>query len=960
MYRKPAFLTVGSDSTCDIVLAAPGVAPLHARIEYDRGLVITSAPNAALKVNGVAAAAGGPMSIGGYEDVVELGAGQLDLFEPKLALLYTQPLRAVSKERPYVLGSDRTVADVLVDHPSVAEAHARIDLRDLTVTDLRGDRGVCIGERREGRLLVGPRLPPDQPVPFAGYEGLFVGDVWVPASVLRGEAWGRQAPASPRTVLMSMPPGATWKVGRSEKCQLRVSFAQVSQEHAQVTRRPDGQLVVRDLGSRNGTFVRGRRLAHGEEAVVPPTERVFIGPYPLRLDGASAHIELDASIDIEAVDVTVEVPDRRATKGRVTLLDRVSFKALPGDCIALMGPSGAGKTTLLTALLGGLPLSHGQVRVNGEDLSVIFDALRGSIGYVPQDDLIHPELKVWEAIRYSAKLRLPPDFTDAEIDERVDQTIRDLGLERSRDKVIGKPEKKTLSGGERKRVNIAIELVTDPTVLFLDEPTSGLAADDTASLILLLKRLAATKSRTIVATIHQPAREEYETFNLVLVLGVGGVVTYFGPTGPSSYAFFGRKGPELGLHRAVDNPRDMFDVMAARVRSLVASGLPEPEATRASARAWHDEFFATDNPVRATTYGGARVTSRPAAPAVRQRAAPWRGHQFMLLVRRYLTTKLRDRVALLVMLLQAPVIGACIMLAFHNEPQPDGAPGADPPACQFLVGKVESAAAEPCKKDALDGNCMALTNCSLARLVTPPTTVNDQTRAIYFLVIAAIWFGISNAAREIVSEQAIYRRERMVNLRITNYVGSKFVILALFGLVQCITLALFAYGGLGLSARPWVLVGFLFLATLCATACGLLISTLARSEQSAVAATPLALIPQILLGGGVVELTHATTVKALATVMPSRWAFEGTIGEERAHVSWPNPKLCAPWDPTAVGSQNKELSCAMEQVTNDTPGYRGLGFTTAEKPQVAGSVLAGMTLLLLGVVGVVLHRRGRN
>src|SRR5262249_3376393 len=162
--------------------------------------------------------------------------------------------------------------------------------------------------------------------------------------------------------------------------------------------------------------------------------------------------------------------------------------------------------------------SNGIVRINGEDLYTIYDNLRGSIGYVPQDDLVHPELTVWEAVRYSAKFRLPPDYSEEEIDARVDQTIKDLGLEGIQNLQICKPEKKILSGGQRKRVNIALELVTDPVILFLDEPTSGLAADDTTALINLLHELTKQTGKTIIMTIHQPAKDEFELFTHCLVM----------------------------------------------------------------------------------------------------------------------------------------------------------------------------------------------------------------------------------------------------------------------------------------------------------------------------------------------------------------------------------------------------------------------------------------------------------
>src|SRR6185503_13367028 len=153
--------------------------------------------------------------------------------------------------------------------------------------------------------------------------------------------------------------------------------------------------------------------------------------------------------EIEAWDLLLEVPDRDNKSQKKTLLDHVSFKALPGDMIALMGPSGAGKTTLLLTLNGYLPPTSGQVRINGEDLYLIYDALRGSIGYVPQDDIVHPELTVFEAVRYSARFQLPPNYTDEEIERRVDVTLSQLGLEQVRNLQIGKPEKKVLSGGQR-------------------------------------------------------------------------------------------------------------------------------------------------------------------------------------------------------------------------------------------------------------------------------------------------------------------------------------------------------------------------------------------------------------------------------------------------------------------------------------------------------------------------------
>src|SRR5690606_32100133 len=221
------------------------------------------------------------------------------------------------------------------------------------------------------------------------------------------------------------------------------------------------------------------RLKSGQKARVSDGERVLFGPMPalLRITDESADVIIEDRegwagrplFDVAAAQVTVRVTDRDDKSKTKTLLDNVSFKALPGDLIALMGPSGSGKTTLLHALTGYTRPTEGEVRVNDAALSQIFETLRGSIGYVPQDDIIHPELTVRGAVRYSARFRLPSDYSDEEIDRRVSATLSQLGIEAVAHLQIGRPEHKILSGGQRKRVNIAMELVTDPVLLFLDE-----------------------------------------------------------------------------------------------------------------------------------------------------------------------------------------------------------------------------------------------------------------------------------------------------------------------------------------------------------------------------------------------------------------------------------------------------------------------------------------------------------
>ncbi len=742
-------------------------------------------------------------------------------------------------------------------------------------------------------------------------------------------------------------------IGRDPACDIVLPYPQVSTRHVGVAPTADGMLAVTDLGSVNGTHVDGKRLPPRTPVRIAPGDKIFIGPYAIRLglENNAVRVWVDSDradwsgnlVEIEALDLVLQVPDRNNKGQDKILLDHVTFKATPGDFIALMGPSGAGKTTLLSVLNGYLRPTSGQVRVNGESLYAIYDALRGSIGYVPQDDIVHSELTVFEAIKYSAQFRLPSDFKEDEIDRRVEQVIKDLGLEQVKNLQIGKPERKVLSGGQRKRVNIALELVTDPALMFLDEPTSGLAADDTVALIDLLANLAKKYGKTIIVTIHQPATEEYEKFNLALIMGFGGVPLYFGPTGKDSYDFFGRYVATKG--EKIDNPRDMFDLLKKREEDTMASGrFPDRSAARqAAASQWRTEYFDERNPVYRKMYGGARQPGKPSETRAPSRANVPLLRQLRLLTKRYATLKRRDIAGTTILLAQAPIIGVLIAAVFSN-------PALLPNMwCQQLLQGVETDAIKA--GEALAPECLQ----NFERF----TKVADHGGAIYLLAIAALWFGTSNAAREIVSEQAIYRRERMVNLSIFNYVMSKFAFLTLLCVLQCSVLLGIVYVSLGLGNNdPMVFVnmlGFLTGTAVCAVAIGLLLSTAVTSTEAAMALTPIALIPQVVLGGRMVPMTNKGWLKIVMSATPSRWSYEGLLASERRTLSeaW---KIEACVD-SGTGIVDGKLDCAMEEVRNATLSGGGLGFTTVAHPWVAMAVLGGITFAALAAVMALLKRR---
>ncbi|HTM43738.1 MAG TPA: FHA domain-containing protein, partial [Polyangiaceae bacterium] len=889
-------ISIGSGEHCDLRLLGPGVAGEHGTlIHHGSGrLSFVDSGQGTTLVNDAALA---PHSEANFDFRTRFTLGQtpLPLTHPEIVGMLLEAGELPQKSNEVSFGRDAKRAHYVIHHPNISGLHATLTLEPPSVTDHGSTAGTWVDRER-----LQPNTPHSLgagavvalgPVPLSV---AFVQQLAAPPAVSAGGFSAAPHGASPagkpkhKTIvgqisLMMTAPGEAKTIGRTAKNDIQVDHPQVSSKHALLHKQGDS-LFIEDCGSANGTYVRGKRIAPGERVQVSPGEKIFIGPMPLLLQGKAEAVDVVVEdseswagkplYEIEAWDLVLQVPDRDNPSEMKTLLDHVSFKAMPGDFIALMGPSGAGKTTLLLTLNGYLPPSGGQVRINGEDLYSIYDALRGSIGYVPQDDIVHPELTVWEAVRYSAKFRLPPDYSDEEIDQRVSITLQQLGLESIAHLQIGRPEKKILSGGQRKRVNIAMELVTDPVIMFLDEPTSGLAADDTTALVTLLANLAKQTGKTIITTIHQPARAEFEKFNLTLILGPGGIPMFYGPTHPDAYRFFGSWLERTGMPNNVDNPRDMFDVLQHREKPLFDQfktqnvATARAQARQMAARQWHEDYFQPSNPTFQKMYSGPRaVGAGTGARGVPQTRASSRG-QFGLLLSRYFKVKLRDTVGTAIMLLQAPIIGVLLAVVFGG--QKDTIPFWCLGALQELSSRAGGSG--PAQGDLLK-NMQA----------TP-----DHAGAIFFLVVSAVWFGTSNAAREIVAERAIYLRERMVNLGLVNYVFSKFLLLSLFTIIQCTVLLAIDFFALGFNGGFTAFA--LSLATLCVTgmnsvALGLLLSTVVTSGEAAMALTPIALIPQVVMGGLMVPMTTNPMLKWPMYLMPARWGFQGMVAQEKLAIA---------------------------------------------------------------------------
>ncbi|WP_174720260.1 FHA domain-containing protein [Streptomyces spongiicola] len=399
----------------------------------------------------------------------------------------------------------------------------------------------------------------------------------------------REAPSGPAgappahgdrspTTFHQLSLGRVVRIGRALENDLVVSDLQVSRHHAEFHVTPDGRFEIRDLGSHNGTYVNGQPLAKSGTALIGPNDTVGVGHSTFRLVGDRLEEFVDTGeVTFSARHLTVTVD------GGKEILGDVSFGVPEKSLIAVIGPSGSGKSTLLKALTGYRPADRGDVLYDNRNLYKHFAELRQRIGLVPQDDILHKELTVMKALTYAAKLRFPADTTAAEREARVDEVLRELKLDLHKGKKVT-----SLSGGQRKRVSVALELLTKPSLIFLDEPTSGLDPGMDRDVMQLLRGLA-DDGRTVLVVTHSVA--ELALCDKLLVMAPGGSVAYFGPP-EEALNFFGYE-TWADVFSAFENYRDYdwagrwkgsqhFQVYAADIDAVAAQSvhMPPPQAMR--------------------------------------------------------------------------------------------------------------------------------------------------------------------------------------------------------------------------------------------------------------------------------------------------------------------------------------------------------------------------------------------
>ena len=563
-------------------------------------------------------------------------------------------------------------------------------------------------------------------------------------------------------------------IGRSEGCDIHLDHVGVSKVHAQIYYE-NGQFVLADNNSTNGVWVNGIRLngkcvLREKDVIMITNSKLIYSAARVNYCTFSNGIRVDASHIVKAVD-----------KGKKIICDNVSLNIEPCELVAIVGGSGAGKSTVMNCISGYNKPTSGEVTVNGMELYSNFEALKNIIGYVPQKDIVYENLTVYDMLDYTAKLRLPKDTSAAERNEVIMKVIDTVELTQRKDTLI-----KKLSGGQKKRASIAVELISDPNLFFLDEPASGLDPGTERNLMRTLKSMA-VKGKTVIFVTHS-------TLNLhmcdkIVFMGTGGKLCFCG-TYKEAQEFFG--------------VTDMVDVY-----NLISDYTDY----------WQNKYAAN-----------IKESARPQqfAGGKKQAAKPDLKHQVKVLAARHMHILRNDRVRLMLLLLQAPILGLLI---------------------SFVA----------------DGS-------QFEQL--------EMTKSLLFaLSCSAFWVGTLNSIQEICKERVILRREYMTGLRLDSYILSKLLVMGIICFIQATLLTLvFAItvgtpdSGVVLPAIIEIFIS-IFLTAFAATAMGLFVSSLFKNADRAMTVAPLLLMPQLLFSGLLFKLSGAT--EAVSWIVACRFSMEG-------------------------------------------------------------------------------------
>lgn len=727
--------------------------------------------------------------------------------------------------------------DIVINHPAVSGHHLSLSVAPtgITVTDLNSTNGT---------QLNGQKIPPNTPVPMHIGDVIRIGDLtgnWVSL------VWQDEAGEAIRTLSLGkldLTAATDILIGRDPQAYLPLNHPTVSFRHAVISRQ-DKQVIIRDLGSTNGTFVNGKRVS---QAVLSSGDVIQIGPFKLVYDAQQQSLaqSIGRGHRLDAIKVGREVAKKKM------ILQNVSLTIQPGEFVALVGGSGAGKSTLMKALNGFEPANHGQVLLDGEPFYPKMDLYRTQMGYVPQDDIIHRELPVRLALWYAAKLRLP-DARPAEIERRIEDALKAVDMTEHAEKRV-----RVLSGGQRKRVSIAVELLAQPSLFFLDEPTSGLDPGLEKKMMYDLNRLA-DEGRTVVLVTHATANIEQCDHVAFMTQGR---ISFYGPP-DEALTFFG--------------VRDFSDIYLNLSQEInPAKGKPVPEELKPYYRPemgkviagvlWAEHYRRSPHFKRyvADRQANLREVAQAAAgPAGRPPRPPRDSfvRQAWILTRRQFDLIRMDWRTLAILLLMMPLIGA-LFAGVSSKDDFKGMPGTVAEIDRTLKLKLEGKPVD-------------------AEAKNIPTA--DAQTLVTMLGLALTQGGTFAAAYEIVKERAIFRRERAVNLSVVAYVLSKILVLGVFAVFQVASVILVLGSAVDLDLPGAVFTNngtmelfvTLYLAVLASIAFGLFVSAIVPSSDVVLYAILVQLFVQIILSGTMFPLNPpgAKSDSIVSYAVPSYWTM---------------------------------------------------------------------------------------
>ncbi len=510
----------------------------------------------------------------------------------------------------------------------------------------------------------------------------------------------------------------------------------------------------------------------------------------------------------------------------------VTFSEEHGKLIGIMGVSGAGKTTLLNVLAGVTSPSEGEVLINGLNLHKDRDKTEGIIGLIPQDDLLIEELTVFENLFYNAKLCFK-DKGNEEITKLVDKTLDNLGLFEYKDLQVGSPMKKTISGGQRKRLNIALELIREPSILFVDEPTSGLSSRDSENVMDLLRELS-LKGKLIFVVIHQPSSEIYKMFDKMMILDVGGHLIYYGNPIEAVMYF---KRMDMQVNSDVGecptcgnvNPELLFNIIEAKVVDEYGKYTSK---RKISPLKWEQNYkeHTADEYVEIVKEKPPQALNIP----------KWLSQTKIYTIRDFLS-KISNKQYIILNLLEAPVLAFILSYIIRYI--------ADPMSDTYIFRENE-----------------------------------NIPIFIFMSIIVALFLGLTVSAEEIFKDRKILKRESFLNLSRSGYLVSKIAILFLLSAIQAFTFVIIANSILGIKGMYFYYWFALFSTAAFANMLGLNISASFNSVATIYIIIPLVMIPMMVLSGAMFEfdklnrnISSVKKVPFIAELMPTRWTYEAMV-----------------------------------------------------------------------------------